>query len=817
MKNNFLIIIYLFLILTIYETINFMGITYSKVLFCISFFLFIYLLRKNKNEIKRYLEKEFSFNFLIGLVILTLIVSISTIFSIVSTKTIYLTNVYEIVRVILYILILSNMSLLLKTRNNVVVAKKFFTIFIIINCIVGITQFFNPFNINELYVRIIAPTQYVTLVNDYPFPRVIGLTGNPNVFGYILAITIIFFLAEIKKNPRSIKNYIIMLLLHITLYMTMSRTAFIITIFGEILFIFFSFINIKDFKNSLIKIIKYALIIVVIEIGILFVLPNNLTWRLKELVTLNKINSWQIRVENNDKHIDNFKDGLNIKGDYPSDKPDITFSKKRNIFIGNGADKNNVTEDEMYDNEYALIIVRYGIIGLTIYLMMFIYPLLKMKNYDFNQKALFIAVTLATLVYMYPAGIYHSFKLFGFLMIVYSFIDIKNENSKGNNNILVIATYFPPSGGVGVFRITKFVKYLQKFGYNVTVATVADKYNINKDESLMKNFTSNIKIHRLDFHSKKESTLSIKFYFAIRKNIKRIIEVSNPEKVLITGGPFYILPIGRYIKENFGIPYILDLRDPWSTQKRLSNNLKSKMRYTVDNFLESYTFNQASAIITVNDTMTNELCEKYPRLKNKIYSITNGFDPDDFKEIKPKKFKKFTIIYTGKFSVSAGFRNPENLFKAIKNLVDKDYDIDFIHIGQQEEKIIELALKYGLKKHCKFLGFMPYLKVLEYCKGANILVVISGKEKSEQTGKIFDYIGCNKPVLAITNKNNELYKICKHSKIVYQVNPSSAEEIENTIKKIYKLKENITIDKNIKLTREYLTKKLIDIIKKIEY
>ncbi|HMT12896.1 MAG TPA: glycosyl transferase, partial [Ignavibacteria bacterium] len=40
--------------------------------------------------------------------------------------------------------------------------------------------------------------------------------------------------------------------------------------------------------------------------------------------------------------------------------------------------------------------------------------------------------------------------------------------------VLIISYYFPPSGGPGVQRVLKFVKYLPEFGWQPIVLTVKD-------------------------------------------------------------------------------------------------------------------------------------------------------------------------------------------------------------------------------------------------------------------------------------------------------------------------------------------------------
>lgn len=387
-------------------------------------------------------------------------------------------------------------------------------------------------------------------------------------------------------------------------------------------------------------------------------------------------------------------------------------------------------------------------------------------------------------------------------------------------NILIVATYFPPMGGVGVVRVTKYVKYLSQYKWNPTVVTMDKKHFLNYDDTLLKDI-KNINIKEIDFKPRKKD-ISKDFYKALKKQINTIINEKKYDAVFITGGPFFILPIGIYIYKKYKIPYIIDLRDPWKLQ-RINNStkiieIKSKIKRKIVGVLESKTLKKAHAICTINDTMTEEYKKEYPKLKDKIYTISNGFDSDDYKDIEPKKFSKYTIVYTGKFKVSAGFRDPKELFKAIYNLNKQGYEIEFVHVGKKEEEIINLAKEYDIISHCTFTGLKSYKEAIEYCKGANLLLVIGGKEKSEQTGKIFDYIGCQKQILAITTGNSEIDKVCENINIK-TIRHGDTKEIEKLIKNLYENKLT-KVNDNMNLydiyNRRELTKQLVNILNTIE-
>ena len=60
--------------------------------------------------------------------------------------------------------------------------------------------------------------------------------------------------------------------------------------------------------------------------------------------------------------------------------------------------------------------------------------------------------------------------------------------------VLIVSYYFPPSGGPGVQRVLKFVKYLPEFGWDPAVLTVRDADFPARDESLLAEIRASLKI-----------------------------------------------------------------------------------------------------------------------------------------------------------------------------------------------------------------------------------------------------------------------------------------------------------------------------------
>lgn len=386
-------------------------------------------------------------------------------------------------------------------------------------------------------------------------------------------------------------------------------------------------------------------------------------------------------------------------------------------------------------------------------------------------------------------------------------------------NILMIATYFPPMGGIGVVRVTKYVKYLKKFNWKPTVITISEENITSYDKTLLKDIDSDIEVIRLKLDSNQNEKLENRFLKALKKQIDEIVQKRKFDMVFITGGPFEPLKIAPYIHQKFKIPYIIDLRDPWKLQK-INNStpiieLKSKIKRFLIGFSEKKIFSKAFAICTVNDTMTEEYQKEYPNIKDKFYTIPNGYDSSDYDLLQSKKVADFSILYAGKFGVSAGFRDPTHIFKALKEVNEKGYVVSFIHVGQIEPKVVDIAKQEKIEQYCQFLGKKSYQETLEYCKGADILLVIGGEEKCEQTGKIFDYIGCKRPILVLANEESEINVVCKNVKQAYCVRKNDIGKMVDTILKLHKYTEKVSTESIIEqYTRENLTKQLVEILNK---
>ncbi|ENO1772359.1 hypothetical protein [Vibrio sp. 1641] len=338
--------------------------------------------------------------------------------------------------------------------------------------------------------------------------------------------------------------------------------------------------------------------------------------------------------------------------------------------------------------------------------------------------------------------------------------------------ILFIAYYLPPFAGVGQFRAAKFLKFLSKDENieNLDVITVDDKYydrvcsdkldvgsNVNviktKVSSVLKNFIN------------EEGVFWSPYLFP--KLIKMLFN-NKYDAIYVNGNPFFHIPFVVILGRLFNVKVIVDYRDPWLLSPyRKFDGLKGG----VISCLEKITVNLSSFLINVTQSATQMHKEKYSDYIEKFKTIENGFDDDDFNFLTPfkKRDDKLRVVYSGKFS---DFRNPEEFIRALSNVKES---FDFLHVGLQEDSVIELVKKYDIQDIYTCTGYVSYANAVEAMRSADIGLIISGGHPYEPTTKIFDYIALGLKKLVVTDNINKgfLYeslnddsssRICKNSR-----------------------------------------------------
>jgi glycosyltransferase involved in cell wall biosynthesis len=223
------------------------------------------------------------------------------------------------------------------------------------------------------------------------------------------------------------------------------------------------------------------------------------------------------------------------------------------------------------------------------------------------------------------------------------------------------------------------------------------------------------------------------------------------DMVISTGGPYSVHRVGLSLKkQNPELKWIVDWRDLWTCNQFL-NGLKIFLPY--EKYLEKKFHNNADLITTVSEPSAATLRNM---TKTKVEVIYNGYDPDDYINIKQRQRKNndsFTIVYTG--TIYKGFQDPSPLFKAVSNLKDNNFlatnNLQIIFAGENAN-MSDIAECYHISEFYSFIGILPREDALKLQYDADALLYLDYINPSIPgilAGKLFEYLYIAREIMAV--------------------------------------------------------------------
>ena len=414
--------------------------------------------------------------------------------------------------------------------------------------------------------------------------------------------------------------------------------------------------------------------------------------------------------------------------------------------------------------------------------------------------------------------------------------------------MLIITYYWPAAGGSGVQRWLKFVKYLQDFGIEPIVYTVDNANYEVVDDSLENeipkgitvlkqpifepnNFIKNKKVATARVSSKPsfiQKTLQYirgnffipdarKYWVKPSVNYLKTYLKENPVDVVITTGPPHSMHlIGMKLKQQIGIKWIADFRDPMSNlfynnELLLTDKSKNKLQK-----LEKEILTTADKVITVS----NQIAEEFKKSGVGVQVISNGYDDEVLVGENVVLDTKFTLSHIGLLPTQS---NPKVLWRVLQELVVENEsfasDLQVNLVGNVSGKVLEDVSKFGLDKYLNLTKYVPHTKAIALQKQSQVLLLLIPQvvgAKGIVTGKIFEYLVSNRPILAIAPTDSDVSTIISDTKTGTIIDFEDIVQLKTTILELYKeFKEgNLKVEpKNIeKYHRKKLTEKLAQII-----
>lgn len=373
--------------------------------------------------------------------------------------------------------------------------------------------------------------------------------------------------------------------------------------------------------------------------------------------------------------------------------------------------------------------------------------------------------------------------------------------------ILIVAFPFPPFGIGETVRVMKFIKYLPENGWEPVVLTLRSKreadFSAYKDLTVYRVPSSrqspNIVAQQSASSQVSPVLLSLRRWlmipdglmwwvpFAVNAGV-RIAKEECVDAIYSVSPNHSCHLIAMQIKKKLKIPWVADFKDPWTTNP--FEVYPTSLHKRLNLFFERRVINQTDRVITISEPIKEDFINRHPDAKDKISVITNGFDSDDFKNLKEKNkdMKRITIVHTGSLY---GPRDPTTFLQAVSQIKKSEPELAkklrIIFVGKSESDIAVMAKDLDINELVEIVPPVPYEESLQYQVDSDILLLITGPGKGTVTGKVFEYMAIGKPIIAVTEEDSFVANILRRTNLGFISDANNVEKINDMLKNICKM------------------------------
>ena len=374
--------------------------------------------------------------------------------------------------------------------------------------------------------------------------------------------------------------------------------------------------------------------------------------------------------------------------------------------------------------------------------------------------------------------------------------------------ILIVSHSYPPVPSVGGNRWLAMAKYLRRAGHEVSVLTTSAFGGLPEDERdgvVRASDLISARLLRRAFRRPQLTAAGTGAATPIDKPAGALItKVVVPDHLAVTWAPFATRLARRVVRERaidcvvttsayesnhlvgLGLgdrrpAWIADFRDGW-TFHPWKPKFPTAAQRGLDRWFERRVVQTADRVVVVERPVGDDF---RGRLGIDPVYIPNGWDPeleDEAASATPPAIDpdRFTLVHTGKLSGGWG-RHPGPLFEALARLRSVDPNaaarLELVLAGRRDSEEQRLIAGLQLGGMVRHLGELPRAEALALQRQADALLLLTSRTLVwELPGKVFEYMGARRPVLALA-ADNEATRVVDEAGIGWTVPPDDVDAI----------------------------------------
>jgi len=232
--------------------------------------------------------------------------------------------------------------------------------------------------------------------------------------------------------------------------------------------------------------------------------------------------------------------------------------------------------------------------------------------------------------------------------------------------------------------------------------------------------------------------------------------VNQYDVVVSSGPPHTAHEAAKTIAARAGLPLVLDMRDPWSDESAMPDELRGAVWRRETRARERACVSAATLVVVTSKAHEELQIAKYPDVRGRIVTVMNGADSDPLPT--GSSGTRFVIAFTGLIYLG---RNPRSLFRAAARVaratgaLPNEFAVEFMGGDTCEGvALTTIAHEEGLGAHFRSHGFRPRREALELLSNASLLVSLPLRTEMTLPAKLFEYTRFDAWLLALAESDS---------------------------------------------------------------
>ena len=376
--------------------------------------------------------------------------------------------------------------------------------------------------------------------------------------------------------------------------------------------------------------------------------------------------------------------------------------------------------------------------------------------------------------------------------------------NRSRNRLLVVSYFHPPFPAAGGNRWLAMSHYLQELGYSVTVIAcnawgilpndaelsvmrVGDLRSVGVLRRLLRRGELAVaegpevlerpagalltKVVVPDLHA-------LSWLPAVVVKVRRMLDHGEIDCLVTSSPPPSAHLLGLLLGRQRP-PWVADFRDGWKDGRE---PFPTAAQRRLDTWLEARVAREADAVVGATAPIAADLTE---RLDVPATCVLNGWDPRLENEILPAaalfdKPETITLVHTG----TLVGRPLEPLLSALAVLRDENPEppLRIVLAGPLTTEQRDLISTSGVADLVEQLGTTDRGRSLGLQRSADALLLLTSRNPSEATSKIFEYFAARRPIIALA-KGNEAARLVQETKAGLTVPPEDVTAIAAALRR----------------------------------